>query len=174
MNSLSFNTKEVGKWDLEFPTHIKQKKINFEISKFCLKHEQNHFCVVGNWQTNNNYTLDISGNEIPLSWIGPTLHPDLNLYGKFDIIANIKGSKELPPTGKIKIKLHPGRLSFPIDLNIKSFNYVGGTLAANLTADSLSGNFNLELFEHSKLIGSLEIPHFNWAEPSDKKQEIKG
>ncbi len=172
LNNLSFSTQEVGKWVLESPTIIKQNKINFEFSKFCFKHDQNHFCVNGTWQTNSNYTLDILGNEIPLAWIGPTLHPDLNLYGKFDINAHIKGSKALPPTGNIQVKLHPGKIAFPIDLNTKSFNYVGGTIAAELSPETLKGNVTIDFVEGSKLKGSVEIPKFNWAQPL--KQDIKG
>lgn len=173
MKNLFFSTQEVGKWQLQTPTLIKQNKYTFEMNKFCLKNNQNHVCVTGHWQTNNHYAFNLSGKEIPLAWIGPSLHPDLKLFGKIDLLADLKGSQDIPPTGKIDIKLHPGKIAFPINLHTKSFQYVGGTIKANFSPAMLNGNFNIELVEHSKLNGSVEIPKFNWDDPLNKKQDIK-
>ena len=167
-------TQAFGQWQLQGENAIRIAPQATAIGPLCWGQADAEMCLEAEGG-DDGWHGRLQADEFALETLAPLLPEGLGLEGTLGLQARVSAPPRQPMTGRAVLSLSPGVVAYPLlEGDRDRWPYAGGELAAELTAEGVSGRMALALTNGDRLAGTLLLPGLDVATLDVATQPMTG
>jgi autotransporter translocation and assembly factor TamB len=138
-------TRSAGDWRLDKPTSVTASKNAAALEELCMIASEGDFCIGGTWESQAEWQLRSTMNELPFSLLEPLLPEALTIDGSVSGQVSASGDARTPQYVELDLEPSPGSLEYVFRNSVAALTYREAQLTVNAAGDSIRGSLSLQL-----------------------------